>query len=215
MKQLPVQDLRSNLATWAVPPCLVPAVTRAMLDALPLEAFDPGFRGQELETTYFDTAGFLLRKARNRKSKYLTLRVRCYRSEGNADTYALSAKTEDQKFRAVLDPASAALLLDGGPINGRIATFLPADLLARLLGLIGDEPLVPVVTVCARRYAVEDDIDRLTLDLDTHTDTGKCQPTGVLEFKSTLPGSQVWASLAALGLRPIKISKFLWSTLWR
>jgi hypothetical protein len=37
----------------------------------------------------------------------------------------------------------------------------------------------------------------------------------VLEFKSTRKTAVPPAALAGLNLRPIKISKFLWATLWR
>ena len=74
---------------------------------------------------------------------------------------------------------------------------------------------MPVVAIHARRYAVEDDIDRFTLDVDVVTDTGKYLPVGVLEFKSQLAGAQPPPGLTTLNLRPIKLSKFLWSTLWR
>src|SRR5579872_4222230 len=76
MPPLPVAPLRTNLGTWAVPDAELPAVAAALLDALPAEPFDPAFRGQELETTYFDTPDFALRKARRRGGQYLTLRVR-------------------------------------------------------------------------------------------------------------------------------------------
>src|SRR5262249_38396798 len=74
LKMLP--DLRHNRATWAVSDGLLPAVARALVVALPAEPFDPNFRGQRLETTYFDTPGFALRKARHRGKRYLTLRLR-------------------------------------------------------------------------------------------------------------------------------------------
>ena len=68
MRPLPANDLRTNLATWAVPPELVPAVASRMLDAMPRESFDPAFAGQQLETTYLDNADFALRKARTSAS---------------------------------------------------------------------------------------------------------------------------------------------------
>jgi hypothetical protein len=210
---IPTQDLRSNLGTWAVAPCQTPAVTRLLLEAFPREPFDPGFRGQALRTTYFDTAAFDLRRARRHGDKYLTLRVRCYAGE-LGETFALSVKTETCKFRMALEPAIAAELL-AGDMDVHSARLLPIDLAARLLNLTGDRRLLPVVTVAARRYAVEDDADRLTLDVDVRTDTGKLLPAHVLEFKSTLKGAEPPAGLSILGLRPIKLSKFLWATLWR
>jgi len=207
---LPVRDLRSNLGTWAVPPGLTPAVARVLLDALPREEYDPEFRGQELETTYFDTRDFALRKARRRGDKYLTLRLRCYQP---GDTYAVSVKTEDRKFRLEIEPWKAEAILSGA--TDMLVELLPGDLVARLLALVGDEALVPVATVCTRRYAVENETDRLTLDVDVHTDTGKSLDADVLEFKSKRSVAGPPAALAALGLRPVKISKFLWATLWR
>jgi hypothetical protein len=213
MTNPPATDLRSNIATWAVPVRLAPAVTRILTTHYPAEAFDPAFAGQDLETTYFDTPGFRLRKARRRGDKYLTLRIRCYRPSG---AYALSAKTEGRKFRVALDPYPARLFLDSG-FSGSLpwADFLPADLAARLLDLAGDDPLGPAALVCCRRYAVEDERDRFTLDLDVHTDTGKCLPAGVLEFKSSRATAQPPGGLSDLALRPVKVSKFLWATFWR
>jgi hypothetical protein len=93
--------------------------------------------------------------------------------------------------------------------------MMPPDLMVRLVDLAGDDDLLGVVCVSARRYAREDDTDRLTLDLHVHTDTGKELPAGVLEFKSTEPDAEPPQPLAVLALRPIKLSKFLWATLWR
>jgi hypothetical protein len=211
MQPLPAQDLRRNLGTWAVPPALAPAVGRALLDALPPERFDPTFLGQRLETTYFDSAAFDLRRARRSKDRYLTLRVRCYRAPGAAEVYALSAKTEARKFRREIAAGDAEAILDGD-YPGWPADLLPADLQARLLALVGDAPLAPVVTVCCRRYAAEDDVSRLTLDLGVCTDTGLRLPHGVLEFKTATGDAPPPSGLAALRLRPVKLSKFLWAT---
>jgi hypothetical protein len=208
MKPLPGADLRTNLATWSVPIARAPAVARVLLDRLPAEAFDPAFLGQSLATAYFDTADFALRKARRAGNRYLTLRVRCY-SALDGDVYAISAKTEDQKWRAEIAADVAFALLDGPSRSAEWAGLLPPDLYARLLGLVGDDPLVPVVTVTCRRYAVEDLRDRFTLDLGVETDTGKCLPHGILEFKSVNPEA---APPELAGLRPIKFSKFLWAT---
>src|SRR5260370_16315585 len=150
-----------------------------MTEALPLETFDSGFQGQDLETTYFDTRDFALRKARNRGGKYLTLRIRCY---GPSDSYALSAKTEDAKYRVVLDSQTADFLLDGNMSVG-LAALLPGDLLARLADLAQDKPLVPVTTICFRRYAVENDRDRLTSDTALHTKAGQHPVTNPLELE--------------------------------
>jgi hypothetical protein len=113
---------------------------------------------------------------------------------------ALPAVTASRLLRQPFDAAAG------------LAGLLPADQLARLVELAGKEPLLPAVAVLAARYAVEDDTDRLTLDLDVATDTGKRLPFGVLEFKSRLPGAALAPAVAALPLRPIKLSKFLWAT---
>jgi len=99
-------------------------------------------------------------------------------------------------------------------LAGNVATLdvqFPADLLARLLELAVASPVLPVACVQCHRYAVEDDQDRLTLDTEVRTDTGKTLPHAVLEFKSTRPVKPPDA-LTALHLRPIKLSKFLWAT---
>jgi hypothetical protein len=179
-----------------------------MLDSLPLEVFDAGFRGQYLETTYYDTLDFDLRKARNRGDKYLTLRIRSYHP---SDTYALSAKTEEAKYRLVLDNQTIDFLL-AGKINVGLPGLLPSDLLARLTDLAGDKRLVPVTTICFHRYAVENARDRLTFDTDIRTKEGKYLGTSVLEFKSTANHSVPPPAIDALQLTPIKLSKFLWAT---
>jgi hypothetical protein len=208
---LPAANLRSNRGTWAVPPCALPAVAAVLREALPPEAYDPAFRGQHLETTYFDTTGFRLRKARKRGDKYLTLRLRCYRDGHGGEAYALSAKTEGEKFRAEVDAAAAHAWLEGQALAALVGR-LPAHLQARLLDLAGDRPLVPVVCVRARRYAVEDGGDRLTLDVEVQTDRGQTLPYAVLEFKSTDAEAAPPAGLPAAGCRPLKLSKFLWAT---
>lgn len=210
MKLFPSGDLRSNLATWLVPVRDLPAVARAMLDALPPESFDPGFRGQKLETTYFDTAALTLRKARRHGEQYLTLRLRCYDAPGGSTTYALSAKTENEKWRNEI-PAETAELLLQTPGLDVWHSILPGHLQARLASLVGDDVPRPVVCVRAHRYAAENDQDRLTLDVDVRTDTGKRLPAAVLEFKSTEEDAPP-AGLTVSRLRPIKLSKFLWAT---
>jgi hypothetical protein len=211
MQPLPAAELRHNVATWAVPLARLPAAAAALTETLPAERFDPSFRGQRLDTTYFDTARFALRKARQRGKRYLTLRLRRYRPEGAAPTFAVSAKTEETKVRREIDAATAARWL-GGVTADEAGRLLPPDLFAHLLDLASDEPLVPVTCVYACRYAVEDDQDRLTLDADVHTDAGKRLPYAVLEFKSNRPDAETADAIARLGLRPLKISKFLWAT---
>jgi hypothetical protein len=209
MAELSAPDLRSNLATWAVPVRLLPAVSGVLHDVLPNEVFDPHFRGQFLETTYFDTQDLRLRKARLRKDRYLTLRLRCYPGE----VYALSAKTEGEKARVEVDPAHAEAVLDGRkPLEDMVARHLPAHFLARLAEIAGDANLQPVVTVCCRRYAVEDDEERYTLDVCVATDLGKKLPFAVLEYKSMRKDDAPPNALITIPIRPIKLSKFIWAT---
>jgi hypothetical protein len=208
---LPTPDLRRNRATWAVPARQTPFAAAVLLAALPPETFDLGFRGQDLKTVYLDTPGFALRKARKKGEQYLTVRVRRYRDPCGeaADAFALSAKTEDDKFRVEIPPAEAAFLVGGRPAEA-LSALLPADLYARLLDLVGDELLGPAAVVRCRRYAVEDDRNRLTLDAEVCTDAGKRLPYGVLEFKSIDADAAPPAALCELP--PLKISKFLWAT---
>ena len=63
---IPIEDIRTNLDTFAVPTCYLPAVAHFMHDALPNEPYDPHFNGQPLITTYYDTKDFNLRKAATR-----------------------------------------------------------------------------------------------------------------------------------------------------
>jgi hypothetical protein len=209
---LPATALLSNQGTWAVPTCCLPAIAAAMLGtpSLGAERYDLGFRGQELKTAYFDTPDFDLRKARQDGERYLTLRLRCYQAEGREEAYALAGKTEGEKWRVALTSEQAEAILAGEPLD----PYLPANLLARLLEL-APEGVAPVVEVCCRRYAVEDERSRLTLDTDVRTDTGKCLHAAVLEWKSADDSIPVPASVQALQLRPIKLSKFLWATNWR
>src|SRR5262249_47642296 len=149
-------------------------------NSLPPEHFDPDFAGQDLETTYFDTPNFNLRKARLRKDRYLTLRIRRYKPASESSSlhgqiaYALSAKTESTKFRAdVPAPMAIAALSNSSALAVLLQAALPADLLARLLDLAGSADLAAVANVSCRRYAVEDDRDRFTFDLAVTTDIGK------------------------------------------
>jgi predicted phage gp36 major capsid-like protein len=166
-----------------------------------------GMLGAACSATVNRNAG---NQVQRRGDKYLTVRVRCYQP---TDLYALSVKTESQKFRREISAQTAAALLTGSDLAK--LDLLPASLVARLMALANGDPIVPVVTVQARRYAVEDQTDRLTLDLAIKTDSGKCLETGVLEFKSTVAGAEPPDGLIKLCLRPVKISKFLWATLWR
>jgi hypothetical protein len=212
MKPLEASSLRSNLRTWAVPSCHLPAVAHVLHDVLPNEPWDPHFLGQRLQTTYFDTANFRLRKARVEADRYLTLRLRCYRSPDGSEMYALSAKTEAEKFRQEVQPADAEYMLSGQDGGEMLLGHLPAHLLARAQELLQDEGLEPVVTVCCRRYAVEDSDERFTLDVEVSTDTGRCLGYAVREYKSTDRQAPPPVPLLGIALRPIKLSKFLWAT---
>jgi|SRR6516165_1758903 hypothetical protein len=213
---LPAKDLRSNYGTWSIPTCKLPGLGVDMITALPFEKFDPLFRGQYLETTYFDTKNQQLRKARLKKDRYLTIRIRCYSppySPGSSrqtsqESYAISAKTESEKFRQVIDSTFAEQLLADGITTATAAMILPANLVSRLIEL-ADTDLSPYITVCFQRYAVEDDKDRLTLDTDITTDTGKSFPCSVLEYKSTKAGGN---PPIPIFYKTIRLSKFLWAS---
>jgi hypothetical protein len=216
MSALPATDLRSNVGTWSVSAWQLPALSKQMLEILQPERYDPSFAGQYLETTYFDTRDFALRKARVKGKKYITIRIRCYsptRTAGgqySEPVYAISAKTESKKVRNQIDADIAEALLGmAGLEPSNLSGLLPADVIARIVEISHSEPLVPVVTLCFHRFAVEDDRHRLTLDVDIHSDTGRRYPCQVLEQKST---SHEATPLISLPLRPIKLSKFLWST---
>jgi hypothetical protein len=212
MNPVPAKDLRTNIASWAVPPSVIPAVAGLILGELPREVFDPSFFGQHINTHYFDTLDFLLQKARKKGDKYLTLRVRCYKALARDEAYALSAKTEEQKFRVEIDEETADFLTSTNNPLPKLMDLLPGDLGARLMELTDDQPLLVVTKVHAHRYAVEDAKDRFTFDVDVSTDSGKQLPFGVLEFKSTDENATPPGGLFTLNLRPIKISKFLWAT---
>ncbi len=209
MQPLPTGDLRTNIASWAVSTCQLPAVAYWLPHLAPPESFDPTFRGQELRTIYLDTQKLLLRKARRQGNRYLTLRVRCYANQ----LYAVSAKTEDQKWRLEI-PSEEALGILSSPrlLAGLLDSVLPPDLRVRLDELIGEEPLQQAVTISCRRYAVESPADRYTLDVEVATDTGKCLSFAVLEYKSTDAEAVPSGQLTALPLRPLKLSKFLWAS---
>jgi hypothetical protein len=93
-----------------------------------------------------------------------------------------------------------------------IRSHLPGHLLARLQEFIDGAPLMPVAETSCRRYAVEGRGERYTLDVDVRTDAGKQLPFHVLEFKSVEQDAAPASALAFVGLRPVKLSKFLWST---
>ena len=207
---LPTAPIWNDLAKWAVPCDQLPAVAHALsVSALPFEGYDPGFQGQPLKTLYFDTPNWDLRKARADGRRYITVRLRCY----PGDLYALSAKTEDGKVRWGVDPADAALLLAPGDRLPYVLDILDPPYAAALIGLAGDGPLQKTVCVQYRRYAVEDNQDRLTLDVAVATDTGRQLPYAVLEYKSQQSDPAAHPEvLPPLDLRPSKLSKFLWAT---
>jgi hypothetical protein len=225
MADLPATDLRRTVLTLAVLSERLPAVGYQMRALLPAEEYDLGFEGQYLQTTYFDTVCFRLRKLRLRKNKYLTIRIRCYaphRPPGASATgarrsypegaYALSFKTENGKYRMAIDSDLAESLLLHGIDGAENLPCLPADLLARYLELVGDHPLYPVATVCFTRFAVESTTDRLTLDTAIQASTGKVFPANVLEVKSTTAPYEALPEVRKWGYSPIKLSKFLWAT---
>jgi hypothetical protein len=181
-----------------------------MHDALPNEVFDPHFYGQQLSTVYFDTPKLELRKNRRDHDKYITLRVRCYETD-ESETYALSAKTEEEKFRVEISEDTAYRIIQAGDATPIVNSILPAHLVARLMDVSHEQILRPEVTIYCQRYAIEDDQDRFTLDVDIHTDLGKVMPYAVLEFKSTKKNDPPKA-LQDISLYPITISKFLWAT---
>jgi hypothetical protein len=223
MKALPATDLRQNVLTLAIPTDQLPAVGYAMRALLPAEDYDTAFQGQYLQTTYFDTSRFTLRKARLKKDKYLTVRIRSYAPTQQPGasypegSYALSLKTEQGKYRVEISPALAEDLLRhrSAITNPAELNYLPADLLARWLDLVDDQPLRPVVTVCFTRYAVESSTDRITLDTTILTNTGKCFPSNVLEVKSSSKPYEPLPEVARWNFPSIKLSKFLWATSYR
>jgi hypothetical protein len=207
---LPTADIMSNHNTWLVPTSRIARVAHAMTEALPCEKYDPHFHGQTLQTTYFDTAKLELRKNRQSHAQYITLRLRCY--YGIKETYAVSAKTESEKFRVEISQAVArALQKPMEDVNGIMADILPPHLLARLMDVSHEQPLVPAVTIFCQRYAVENTEERFTLDCAIETDSKKMSGA-VLEYKNTDPNIPPSLIVQAIGLRPIKLSKFLWST---
>jgi hypothetical protein len=218
MADLPATDLRKNVLTLAIPNDSLPGIGYRMRALLPAEEYDPTFAGQYLQTTYFDTHCFRLRKARVKKDKYLTVRIRCYAPsqhpggrypEGN---YALSLKTEDGKYRTAISSNLAESLLANGIQSPSDLNYLPPDMLARYLDLIEDRPLYPVVTICFTRYAVESSTDRLTLDTGIVTSNGKQFSSSVLEVKSTNKPYEPLPEVTRWGFSPIRLSKFLWAT---
>jgi hypothetical protein len=209
VKPLPATNLRSNIATWAVSTTALPAIASAMLSALPPEPYDTSFVGQDIGTIYFDAASLPLRRARRKGDRYLTLRLRCYATPKGDNLYALSAKTESEKWRQEVADEDADFVRD---YPDGIMQFLPANLRARLEEIVANAHLTVVAVVCCRRYAVESVRDRLTLDVGVRTWTGKRLHSAILELKSTNALADVPNGLLSLPLFPLKLSKFLWAT---
>lgn len=203
---------RHGIGRWGVPLAHIPALSNWMLDQLAPEKYDPAFRGQRLTTTYFDTDKLDLRKNRSQHANYITLRLRHYR-EGKQEAYALSCKTPDEKYRVEV-PKLLALAIDkpNADITAIIRGVIPSHLGWLLLEVSHERDLLPVVRIHTRRYAVESDSDRYTLDVDVQTDTGKVLPYAVLEYKSVSADALPDSSLALQQVRPSKLSKFLWAT---
>jgi hypothetical protein len=202
----PLPDLLYNAGTWAVPICELPSLAIKLMAAYPAEEFDPDFEGQGLCTNYYDTLNYDLRKARNKGDRYMTLRIRSYRPLG---VVAVSAKTEKAKYRKVLNVNEQPSYGTAIPFADW-ASLLPPDLFSRLYELAGEADLYPVVKVDCTRYAVENDMERFTLDVDVRTDLAKRMKYAVLEYKTTDPGTHQPAF--PINFHPIKLSKFLWAT---
>jgi hypothetical protein len=200
-----------NRGTRSPPNHTLPALGAILRNNWNTEQFDKEFLGQFLETYYLDTDKLQLRKARKQGDRYLTLRVRCYspakRIFPTDGAYALSAKTEEEKFRLPIAEDVAYRILDSD--IDTLAPLLPPELLARFLELTDASPVRTATKLMCRRYAVEDDQDRLTLDRQVRTAAGKRMDFNVLEFKSIKPKPM---PLPNLMLSPIKLSKFLWAT---
>jgi hypothetical protein len=190
---LPTEDLRNNVGTWVVPNCYLPAVAKFMAGFLPFEDYDPNFYGQPLVTTYYDTQKLLLRKARRKGKYYIVLRTRLY----PGGFLAISAKTEDEKFRS-----------EGVEFD---VSYLPKNMQRKVSELTQDKPLMPTAVIWCRRYSTEDGKLRLTLDTDVYTDRGYRMQYNVLELKANSEAA-VPKELAAIGLKPLQLSKFLWAT---
>jgi hypothetical protein len=218
MNELPATDLRKNVLTLAVPNDRLAFVGYQMRTLLPAEESDPNFRGQFLQTTYFDSRCLCLRKARLKGKKYLVLRIRCYAPSQEPGrnypegTYALSLKTESGKYRVEMGSAVAEALLEHGITGPGDLNYLPPDMLARYMELVDDRQLIPVGTVCMTRYAVESTTDRLTLDCAVNTSNGKVFPTNILEVKSTQQPHKPLPDVTQWRFTPIRLSKFLWAT---
>jgi hypothetical protein len=218
MQQLPATDLRQNVLTLAVAEERLPGVGHMMRSLLSAEEYDADFQGQYLQTTYLDTNTLALRRARLKKDKYCTARIRCYapiQQPGRnypEGAYALSIKTEEGKWRTPLESWVAEDALTKPNALQVLRDQVPGDLLARLFDLCGDEPLLPAVTVCFTRYAVESSTDRLTLDCGIVTSNGKIFPTNVLEVKTNSKPYAAPPEVLAWHFSPIKLSKFLWAT---
>lgn len=207
---LPAGPLKTNRGTWSVPCGHLPAIALAM-QALPREEFDPLFAGQHLTTTYLDAPDWSLLKARREGERYCTLRVRRYASPATGlEGFALSAKTETEKFRREIAPELASQLLTGATVPA-YADLLPADLVARLQELAGDQVLRPIVATRCHRYATESSDDRLTLDVGITADVGRSLENAILEHKATDMGEWDPGRLPH-NTRPIKMSKILWAT---
>jgi hypothetical protein len=211
MQPLPTADLRSNICTCVVTDGQLPMVAAAMLEAFPAESYDPRFLGQGLDTTYFDTPKLHLRTIRAKKSQYLTIRLRRYHFAPNKRLFALSIKTEAEKWREEIAPGVAASIFRD-PVF--LLDHIPGRFRARLASL-GIDELCPVVSVQCRRYAVEDEQNRLTLDVGVRSSRGKKLGFNVLEFKAIPSETSVIdlpPRIQQCQLQPLKLSKFLWAT---
>jgi inorganic triphosphatase YgiF len=204
---------RVNLGKWAVPMAQLPMVAAGML-ATPSLVFDPydrQFRGQQQRTTYFDTPSLDLLKNRQDSDQYLTLRVRCYEGQ-DGETYVLSVKTENLKWRQEIEESLAdSLITATSDIAPLVIDLIPSEALTRLITLTSGQPLRPVLCIEYRRYAIEDSESRLTLDVGICADNGKHLHCGILEWKSVNEDADLPTNLQAMPLRPIKLSKFLWA----
>lgn len=199
------EEIDRTVAKYRVAACCVPALAGIMLEHLDADEYDPTFRGQVIESTYFDTPTAALLNAKQAHVSYVVLRLRSY-PDGS---HFLEAKSGSAKYRAPLTEDQAAGLTGGIDPLPLVAELLP-DVAEQLATLVTGQALAPCSTVTYRRYARETGGTRMTLDTVIRTAGGKAYPDAVLEIKREGPGPQV-PDLSGLMVTPIDLSKFVWS----
>lgn len=193
---------------YLVPTALLPELVARLPERLGVLSID-GRRIFAYESVYFDTAEFALYRQhlQGRRKRYKA-RTRTYRDTGDV---MFEVKLKGPRGATVKErlPYAAG---EGAGLTGTGRDFLHA-VVDQAYGLTVPE-LEPRLTTAYRRATLVDLArqSRATIDLDLRWSDGEiswaADDLALVESKSATGGGAVDSVLAALGVRPVRLSKY-------